>query len=298
MSKLFAIQKKYGYKKARPDQEEYENVRIAPNVARVGNKIVNDGGIGVSIESKVSKAAFTDIKNLLQSKFPGWQIDPQSVTKDDDFDTDSKNVLFFDIVKNKSVKEVNDSMDTDDSVNPFPSLMPDEKGKFDRMMGLIDQNIEPRLGQVKSVIDGAREQGYADRTIFSVLARHPLVKDSIEALVDDGFEFQDIVDFFATDFSQNEEIAGYKAGVQMEEAEGQFQSFDWNTIDQQGNPARLVVDTGTNDAGEEVIRVGHPNTGGTLAMFTKNDILNNDGYLRVAGRNFQVQPSLINWANS
>jgi hypothetical protein len=105
MSKLFAIQKKYGYKKARPDQEEYENVRIAPNVARVGNKIVDDGGIGVSIESKVSKAAFTDIKNLLQSKFPGWQIDPQSVTKDDDFDTDSKNVLFFDIVKNKSVKE-------------------------------------------------------------------------------------------------------------------------------------------------------------------------------------------------
>jgi cell division protein FtsI/penicillin-binding protein 2 len=59
-----------------------------------------------------------------------------------------------------------------------------------------------------------------------------------------------------------------------------------------------VVDTGINDAGEEVIRVGHPNTGGTLAMFTKNDIRNNDGYLRVGGRNFQVQPSLINWANS
>jgi hypothetical protein len=105
MSKLFAIQKKYGYKKARPDQEEYENVRIAPTVARIGNKIVEDGGIAISIESKVSKAAFTDIKNLLQTKFPGWQIDPQSVTKDDDFDTDSKNVLFFDIVKNKSVKE-------------------------------------------------------------------------------------------------------------------------------------------------------------------------------------------------
>jgi hypothetical protein len=217
MSKLFAIQKKYGYKKARPDQEEYENVRIAPNVARVGNKIVDDGGIGVSIESKVSKAAFTDIKNLLQTKFPGWQIDPQSVTKDDDFDTDSKNVLFFDIVKNKSVKEVNDSMDYDDSVNPFPSLMPDEQGKFDRMMGLIDQNIEPRLGQIKSIIDGSREQGYADRTIFTVLARHPLVRNSIEALVDDGFEFQDIVDFFATDFSKNEEVTVSSSGVEMEE---------------------------------------------------------------------------------
>jgi hypothetical protein len=105
MSKLFAIQKKYGYKKARPDQEEYENVRITPSVERVGSKIIKDGGISVSIESKVSKAAFTDIKNLLQTKFSDWKIDPQSVTKDDDFDTDSKNVLFFDIVKNKSVKE-------------------------------------------------------------------------------------------------------------------------------------------------------------------------------------------------
>ena len=234
MSKLFAIQKKYGYKKARPDQEEYENVRIAPTVARIGNKIVGDGGIAISIESKVSKAAFTDIKNLLQTKFPGWQIDPQSVTKDDDFDTDSKNVLFFDIVKNKSVKEDSveevDSMDYDDSVNPFPSLMPDEQGKFDRMMGLIDQSIQPRLGQVKSVIDGAREQGYADRTIFTVLARHPLVKDSIEALVDDGFEFQDIVDFFATDFSQNEEIAGYDAGFQMEGSEEYTVDFGTNTM--------------------------------------------------------------------
>ena len=132
-------------------------------------------------------------------------------------------------VQDSPVEEV-DVMDTDDSVNPFPSLMPDEQGKFDRMMGLIDQNIEPRLGQVKSVIDGAREQGYADRTIFSVLARHPLVKDSIEALVDDGFEFQDIVDFFATDFSQNEEIAGYKAGVQMEGAEEYTVDFGTNTM--------------------------------------------------------------------
>jgi hypothetical protein len=118
-------------------------------------------------------------------------------------------------VQDSPVEEV-DSMDTDDSVNPFPSLMPDEQGKFDRMMGLIDQSIEPRLAQVKSVIDGAREQGYADRTIFTVLARHPLVKDSIEALVDDGFEFQDIVDFFATDFSQNEEVTVSSSGVQME----------------------------------------------------------------------------------
>jgi hypothetical protein len=132
-------------------------------------------------------------------------------------------------VQDSPVEEI-DSMDYDDSVNPFPSLMPDEQGKFDRMMGLIDQNIEPRLGQIKSIIDGSREQGYADRTIFTVLARHPLVRNSIEALVDDGFEFQDIIDFFATDFSQNEEIAGYKAGVQMEGTEEYTVDFGTNTM--------------------------------------------------------------------
>jgi hypothetical protein len=135
-----------------------------------------------------------------------------------------------------SLAPSDDSMDTDDSVNPFPSIMKEkednsmtgdrgweytdkdfpEMDKHNRMMGLIDQNIESRLGQVKSVIDGAREQGYADRTIFTILARHPLVKNSIEALVDDGFEFQDIVDFFATDFSQNEEVTVSSSGVQME----------------------------------------------------------------------------------
>jgi hypothetical protein len=196
MSKLFAIQKKYGYKKARPDQEEYENVRIAPTVARIGNKIVEDGGIAISIESKVSRAAFADIKNLLQTKFPGWKIDPQSVTKDDDFDTDSKNVLFFDIVKNQPVKEDSveeevtvsssgvemeeiDSMDNDDSVNPFPSLnrmggYSDEQDKFDRMLGLSHEYI----GKVS-----------------------PIVRKTIDALRNDGFNDQDIIDFLASDLS-------------------------------------------------------------------------------------------------
>jgi hypothetical protein len=235
MTKLFAIQKRFGWKKVSQDTEPFQNIRISNGMKRVRNNYVEDGSITVDIDSTVSRAAFTEIKNLLQTKFPDWKIDPSSVKKDYDPDTDSKNVLFFDIVKNKSVKEDSpveeiDSMDYDDSVNPFPSLMPDEQGKFDRMMGLIDQNIEPRLGQIKSIIDGSREQGYADRTIFTVLARHPLVRNSIEALVDDGFEFQDIIDFFATDFSQNEEIAGYKAGVQMEGAEEYIVDFGTNTM--------------------------------------------------------------------
>lgn len=122
------------------------------------------------------------------------------------------------------------------------------------------------------------------------------LKSAIDALRQDGFDDEDIKNFLMTGIDMYDQV--FDDYDNLEEAEGQFQSFDWNTVDQQGNRARLVVDTGTNNQGEEVIRVGHPNTGGTLAMFTKADILNNDGYLRVGGKNFQVQPSLINWAKS
>ena len=205
MSKLFAIQKKYGYKKARPDQEEYENVRIAPTIARIGNKIVEDGGIAISIESKVSKAAFTDIKNLLQSKFPGWQIDPQSVTKDDDFDTDSKNVLFFDIVKNKSVKEANNSMDYDDSENPFPSIVSDEEGEneiYGRAWGLAGQ-------QLKDVIDTLRNDGFDDEDIKNFLMT--------------GIDMYDQVFI-------DEEVTVSSSGVQMEGGEEYTVDFGTNTM--------------------------------------------------------------------
>jgi hypothetical protein len=163
------------------------------------------------------------------------------------------------------VEEAGASMYTDDSPNPFPSLVSDEDDEnetYGRAFGLAGQQL----------------------------------KSAIDALKDDGFDDEDIKNFLMTGIDMYDQVFGdYN---DLEEAEGQFQSFDWNTVDQQGNKARLVVDAGTNNAGEEVLRVGHPNTGGTLAMFTKDDILNNDGYLRVGGKNFQVQPSLINWAKS
>jgi hypothetical protein len=167
------IEEKYGYKKAKPDEEEYKNVRIAPNVVQVGYKIVKDGSIGVSIENKVSRAAFDDIKNLLQTKFPDWKINPRSVKKDVDPDTDSKNVLFFNIVKNKSVKEVNDSMDYDDSVNPFPSIVSDEQDKYDTMMNLAHEYF---------------------------LNVSPIVVSTINAFKKRGFNDQDIIDFLSTDW--------------------------------------------------------------------------------------------------
>jgi len=105
MAKLFAIQKRFGWKKVSRDREPFQNIRIADGLKLVRNNYVEDGSITIDIDSTVSKAAFSEIRNLLQTKFPDWKIDPSSVRKDVDPDTDSKNVLFFNIVKNKSVKE-------------------------------------------------------------------------------------------------------------------------------------------------------------------------------------------------
>lgn len=88
----------------------------------------------------------------------------------------------------------------------------EEQDRFDRIMGLIDTKLEPQLGMVKAIVDKWRELGYDDEYIFNKLANHYMTKNSVQTLVDDGFEGQDIVDFFAsfeitpgTKFFDNEE---------------------------------------------------------------------------------------------
>ena len=80
-----------------------------------------------------------------------------------------------------------------------------ESGKHDRMMGLIDRTLESQLGKVKKVIDAARNRGLRDMAIFKMLSTWDLTMQSVQDLVNDGFEAQDIVDFFATDFSLSED---------------------------------------------------------------------------------------------
>jgi hypothetical protein len=78
-----------------------------------------------------------------------------------------------------SLAPVDEGMDDDDSVNPFPSLnrmggYSDEQDKFDRMLGLSHEYI----GKVS-----------------------PIVKKTIDSLRDDGFDDKDIIDFLASDLS-------------------------------------------------------------------------------------------------
>ena len=88
-----------------------------------------------------------------------------------------------------------------DQVNPVEEAFSAEQEKFDRMMGLIDRTLEAQLPKIKRAVDKAREMMISDKSIFNMLATNSLTQQSVQDLVDDGFDKEDIVDFFATDFS-------------------------------------------------------------------------------------------------
>jgi hypothetical protein len=80
-----------------------------------------------------------------------------------------------------------------------------ESEDHDRMMGLIDTVLIPQLPKIKKAVDLARQKGLSDMAVLKMLSTNSLTRDTIEFLIDDGFDPQDIVDFFATDFSMQED---------------------------------------------------------------------------------------------
>lgn len=80
-----------------------------------------------------------------------------------------------------------------------------ESGDHNRMMGLIDTALIPQLPKIKKAVDLARQKGLSDMAVLKMLSTNSLTRDTIEFLIDDGFDPQDIVDFFATDFSMQED---------------------------------------------------------------------------------------------
>ena len=129
------------------------------------------------------------------------------------------------------LKEANKESEYDDGEdNQYDGKYDDESGPaianenkeqegFDRMMGLIDQSVVSKLPLLKKAVDAAKAKGLSDSAIFNMLSSNSLVGKSVNDLVDDGFDSQDIVDFFGTDFSANEEVPVSSSGVQMEEAQ-------------------------------------------------------------------------------
>lgn len=120
----------------------------------------------------------------------------------------------------------------DDESGPAIANENKEQEGFDRIMGLIDQSLVSKLPLLKKVVDKARAKGLSDSSIFNMLSSNSLVSKSVNDLVDDGFDSQDIVDFFGTDFSANEEVSVSSSGVEMEENEGMNEDADYTSAEE------------------------------------------------------------------
>lgn len=92
-----------------------------------------------------------------------------------------------------------------------------ESEDHNRMMGLIDTDLESKLPTLNKIVKAARAKGLSDQAIFNMLSTNSMTKASIDSLIADGFDYQDIIDFFATDFGIAEEVSVSSSGVEMEE---------------------------------------------------------------------------------
>ena len=147
-------------------------------------------------DDELRQAQIEDIIGYVNQKLSGHEID-YNMTDDDTIEL--------------TIKPTGATMEED-------AYGPDtEQGQFDRMMGLINTSLEAQLPMLKKAVDKARQIGFNDKQIFGMLQTSPITGQSVKDLVDDGFDGQEIVDFFATDFSQDEEVTVSSSGVEMEE---------------------------------------------------------------------------------
>jgi len=147
-------------------------------------------------DDELRQAQIEDIIGYVNQKLSGHEID-YNMTDDDTIEL--------------TIKPTGATM-KEDAYGPDT-----EQGQFDRMMGLINTSLEPQLPMLKKAVDKARQIGFNDKQIFGMLQTSSITGQSVKDLVDDGFDGQEIVDFFATDFSQNEEVTVSSSGVEMEE---------------------------------------------------------------------------------
>ena len=118
-----------------------------------------------------------------------------------------------------------DGMGSDfEQAEPVEEAFDEEHQAHNRMMSLIDTDLEAKLPMINKAVNIARTRGLNDKAIFTMLSTLPIAQNSVQSLIDDGFDQQDIVDFFATDFGVNEDenitdadLAAYGADQQAGE---------------------------------------------------------------------------------
>jgi hypothetical protein len=81
-----------------------------------------------------------------------------------------------------------------------------EMDNQNRMLGLIDTDLEAKLPLFRSAVKSARDKGLSDMAIFKMLSTNSMTKSSVDSLIADGLAPEDVVDFFATDFTSDDDL--------------------------------------------------------------------------------------------
>jgi hypothetical protein len=167
-------------------------------------------------------------------------------------------------------------MDTDDSVNPFPSIM---KEKEDNSM------------------TGDKGWEYDDEDDYDRFADlgGDQIKSAIKSLMDDGFDGREIAQFVVDTIrgfkSFKEEVTVSSSGVQMEGEE-----FKWTARDQQGKLHGILYVKPMGDTLMVTADDGMPGT-----KYTKADIADAMGrgeFIRFRGKDLALDTRMKAWANS
>jgi hypothetical protein len=166
-----------------------------------------------------------------------------------------------------SQQDTNESMYTDDSVDPFPSI--NKGSEYD-------------------------DDDASDYDRFDDLGGNQ-IKSAIKSLMDDGFDSREIAQFVVDTIrgfkSFKEEVTVSSSGVQMEGDE-----FKWTARDQQGKLHGILFVKPMGDSLMITADDGMPGT-----KYTKADIADAIGrgeFIRFRGKDLALDTRMKDWANS
>jgi hypothetical protein len=176
-----------------------------------------------------------------------------------------------------SLAPSNDSMDTDDSVNPFPSIMKEKEDSVIFDKGWQYDDDEDEVSNDDRFADLGGDQ----------------IKSAIKSLMDDGFDTREIAQFVVDTIrgfkSFKEEVTVSSSGVQMEGEE-----FKWTARDQQGKLHGILY---VKPMGDTLMVTADDGMQGT--KYTKADIADAMGrgeFIRFRGKDLALDTRMKAWA--
>ena len=234
-----------------------------------------DGAKGIAIEVQVDYGEHTlDQEVVGDPSYPDFESYAQDMIPVlNKIESKYKSGKYHDYI------DYGDSMDTDDSVNPFPSIMKEKEDSVIFDKGWQYDDDEDEVSNDDRFADLGGDQ----------------IKSAIKSLMDDGFDTREIAQFVVDTIrgfkSFKEEVTVSSSGVQMEGEE-----FKWTARDQQGKLHGILY---VKPMGDTLMVTADDGMQGT--KYTKADIADAMGrgeFIRFRGKDLALDTRMKAWANS